>query len=254
MASELLTIAPLSHVLEEFGAPNAQRDQCIVPRNIFRQWVEQHETEVMLVEIIQGDVKVTLCVDGPHALEEETIYVPDRFMTSLEEGKYVEVRLLTALPPLATKITLQPIDSEVYHCDISLAVSEMLAQWHVLEMNTILSVPLPELGGYVADVIVKATEPAPVVLLRGEVPMELEEPLIHVPEFQKPQPVQQLGVPQTTAPQTTAQPTTVPPPSPSTSPSPMGMIDPLAQIFGQQQTTQGFVAFSGRGYKLGRGN
>jgi hypothetical protein len=243
MASVLLTIAPLSHVLEEYGTANAQRDQCIVPQRLFQQWVERHETEVMLVDIIQGDSTVTLCVEGPHNLNQETIYVPQRLLERLEEGEYAEVHLRSDLPPLATQITLQPIDSEVYHCDISAAVSEMLTYWHVLEVNTILSVPLPELGGFVADVIVKAIEPAQVALLRGEVRLELAEPLIHVPEFQ---------VPKAPAPAAARAPT--PPPR-----QPAVIVDdPIAQIFAGQIPVpiqqQGFIPFSGKGYVLGRGN
>jgi hypothetical protein len=252
MASTLLTIAPLSHFLEEHGAPNAQRDQCVVPHRIFQQWVERHETEVMLVEVTQRDTKVTLCVEAPHDLNQDTMYVPQHLLDRLEEGEYADVRLLTALPPLATKITLQPIDSEVYHCDISAAVSEMLVRWHVLEVNTVLSVPCPELGGFQVDILVKAIEPADIALLRGEVELELAEPLIHVPEFQAPAPAR--------------------PPTPQPLPPPQIMFDPNAQIFAnqppqpqqqpqshrnrfnaQQPLSQEFVPFSGKGYVLGRG-
>jgi hypothetical protein len=250
MASVLLTIAPLSHVLEEYELPNQQRDQCIVPQRLFQQWVERHETEVMLVDIVQGDVTVTLCVEGPHSLNQETMYVPQRLLDRLEEGEYAEVRLRSELPPLATQITLQPIDSEVYHCDISAAVSEMLTQWHVLEINTVLSVPLPELGGFMADILVKAIEPEPVALLRGEVRLELAEPFIHVPEFQVPK-----------APAPVAAPAAARPPTPAPAQPSMVVTDPIAQLFAPQQQQRfptqnapGFVPFSGRGYVLGRGN
>jgi hypothetical protein len=243
MASVLLNVAPLSHFLEGYAVANAQRDQCVVPNRIFQQWVEEHETEVMLVELVQGSTKVTLCVEAPHSLNQETIYVPQRFLEQLEEDEYAEVRLLKTLPPLATKITLQPIDSELYHCDISAAVSEMLTSWHVLETNTVLSVPLPELGGFMADVLVKEIAPASCVLLRGEVELELAEPLIHVPEFQ----------PQAPAP-------VARPPTPQL-PPPNIVFEPVAQLFAApslqtnapHKQSKDFVAFSGKGYVLGRG-
>jgi len=90
------------------------------------------------------------------------------------------------LPPVATKLTLQPLDSELYHCDIAKSVSEYLSNWHVLSEGTTLTVPCEELGGFLVDIYVQKAEPASTVLLRGEVPMELAEPLETVVEWQKP--------------------------------------------------------------------
>jgi hypothetical protein len=63
-----------------------------------------------------------------------------------------------------------------------------LSNWNLLKKNTILTVPCQELGGFEVDVFVKDIEPADLVLLRGDVPMELDEPLETVAEWVKPEP------------------------------------------------------------------
>lgn len=112
-------------------------------------------------------------------------------MMDFDGEEYILVKLLSEMPPLATKITLQPLDNELYHCDIATAVSEHLSKWSVLTKNVTLTVPLKELGGYLVDIFVKDIEPAETVLLRGEVPLELAEPIEAIPEWTAPVPQQE---------------------------------------------------------------
>ena len=138
--------------------------------------------------MIQDDQRFVLTVDCPHDGDTATIYLPSRIFTGLQ-GVEVLVNRMTELPPVATNIVLQPLDTELYHCDIAGAVSEFLSHWNVLQKHTTLSVPCPELGGYCVDVFVQETEPADCVLLRGEVPLNLAESLLTVPEWTTPAPV-----------------------------------------------------------------
>jgi hypothetical protein len=156
-----------------------QKDNCSVPRHIWQRWIDAQETEVLLVEILQRNVRHVLCVDSYHEQERDRIYVSQRYMSDLDQEEYVEVRVLNELPPLATKITLEPLDADSYGFDIATAVSEHLSNWHVLKAGTILTVPATEIEGYTMDIYVKAIEPEEIVLLRGEVPLDLvplEEP------------------------------------------------------------------------------
>jgi hypothetical protein len=85
--------------------------------------------------------------------------------------------------------------------------------------------PCAELGGFLVDIFVKSIEPAPIVLLRGEVPLELDEPLETVAEWIRP-------------------PT---PPPIQRPPSPTPESRPDTPI---PEPPKGFVAFSGKGYRL----
>ena len=53
---------------------------------------------------------------------------------------------------------------------------------------TTFTIQCEELGGYPVDIFVKSIEPADIVLLRGEVPLELEEPLETPIEWTTPNP------------------------------------------------------------------
>ena len=192
---------------------------------------------MLLVEILQRDVRHVLCVDGYHEQERDRIYVSQRYMSDLDQDEYVEVRVLKELPPLATKITLEPLDADSYGFDIAGAVGQHLSHWHVLKAGTILTVAATEIEGYTMDIYVKATEPEEFVLLRGEVPLEL------VP---MPQPQQQ----QTQRPPT---PVAAGPESFEDFGDMLGgahvSVRPPMRF--SNTIAQGFMAFSGQGRRLG---
>lgn len=169
MDSLLFTVSSLRLISDDAQ----QKDNCSVPRHIWQRWIDKQETEVLLVEIMQRDVRHILCVDSYHMQERDRIYISQHYMSDLDEGEYVEVRVLREMPPLASKIILEPLDPDSYGFDIASAVSEHLSHWHVLKAGTILTVLATEIEGYSMDIYVKATDPANTVLLRGEVPLEL---------------------------------------------------------------------------------
>lgn len=211
---------------------DADHDKCSIHSDLWNIWISNQSTETLLVEIIQGEERFVLTVDSPHNGGTHTIYIPSRIFTILPTHE-VTVNRLTELPPIATNIVLQPLDTELYHCDIAGAVSEFLSHWNVLQKYTTLSVPCPELGGYCVDVFVQETEPADCVLLRGEVPLNLSESLLTVPEWIVPEPV----VPR--------------PPTPI--PSEPDMFLPIypPQSAPVSRGKSAFIPFSGTGNRLG---
>ncbi len=154
-----------------------QKDNCIIPLPIWRDWIEKQEEEdgqeVLLVEITQGSTKFVLHVESYTTESEDTIFIPSRFQHDLNMNEYVFVTILKEMPPNATRIVLEPLEQTFQSFDIATAVSELLSHWHILSEHTILSVPCPELDGFPIEIYVKEVEPAPIVLLRGEVPLEL---------------------------------------------------------------------------------
>ncbi len=159
-----------------------EKDNCIVPQNMWSRWInnQTEEQEVLLVEVSQGEAKHILCVESPHTENTNTIYIPARCLQDFDETDYVRVRVVKSMPPHATQIVLQPLDSELLETGIDIVseVSTMLSNWQTLTKHTMLSVPCKEMGGLVIDLFVKEVQPADTVLLRGEVPLELEEALI----------------------------------------------------------------------------
>lgn len=63
-----------------------------------------------------------------------------------------------------------------------------LSEWHLLRKGQVIPVPIPELGDFTVEMFVEDLEPAPLVMLRGEVPLELTEPLEEVVEWSVPPP------------------------------------------------------------------
>jgi hypothetical protein len=184
-APAFLRVAPLNHFLEDADI-NKEHDNCIVPKRLWKTWVDQQSAEVLLVEVRQGDTRAILCVEAPQDVSSEHIYIPQRYFPEFEEYAVSLVSVITSMPPKATKIELQLVDSEMYHNDLSGAVSKVLSNWNILKVGTVLTVPCEELGGYYVEVIVKSCEPADIVLLRGEVPLDIAEPLIKGPSWYSP--------------------------------------------------------------------
>jgi hypothetical protein len=201
----------------------AEKDACLIPKNLWSRLIAEQTEELLLVNITQDDNSHTLVVEGYHSQEDDNIYLPLSIFRSLN-GDTVTVSVEKTMPPQATKILLQPLDNELYHCDIAGSVSAYLSNWNILKKNTILTVPCEELGGFEVDVFVKDIEPAGLVLLRGDVPMELDEPLETVAEW-------------------------VPPPLPEAQEPEK---DPFENPFEgtQPPRTNAFVPFSGKGYSL----
>ncbi len=224
------------------------KDNCLVPQSMWARWVDRQEAEVLLAEVEQNGVKHILCIEGPHQMNTNTIYIPARCLQDFDENDYVRMRVLKKMPPRARRIVLQPLDSDImnFGVDIAAAVSGMLSHWQVLTKHTMLSVPCEELGGLIVELFVKDIEPADTVLLRGEVPLELDEPLIKPPpppqifEPQQPRPLTPIPL----EPEAFNEFVPMAPTAATATPDP-----PYNLRVGPQQ--KGFIPFSGTGNRLG---
>lgn len=214
----------------------------VVPERLWTSWVNDQETEVLLVRVshaLDTELSWVVHVHSPHRYGNNTVFLP-QYILAVLQGASVHIELLEDMPPLATQITLKPLQEEGYQCDLATAVSEHLSHWQVLQEGTILSVPIEELGGFQIDCIVTKIEPEPLVLLRGEVPLELEE---------MPQP-----------PMPSRPPTPPPPQIPLLQPQDTCFDDIGSMLPGisqqptytnqSNQTKKGYVAFSGTGHSL----
>lgn len=175
--------------------PVEEADGCVVPKSTWNRMLQDFDAETILVRVSShaDDKSWILHVHSYHTLDENVLFLPQCHYDELHhQPSDVDIELLEESPPLATKIVLQPIDSSSEGMDIASAVSEYLSSWHVLSAGTMLHVPVQELGGFIVDIVVKEVEPTTAdgyVLLRGEVPLELAEPLI------QPEPIQRVPTP-----------------------------------------------------------
>ena len=219
--------------LDLLSTSTLEKDNCIVPLSIWRDWIELQEDEgqdVLLVELTQGSTTIVLHVESYTTESEDTIFIPNRFQHDLNMNEVIFVKLLTEMPPNATRIVLEPLEQTFESFDIATAVSEHLSHWHILSEHTILSVPCPELDGFPIEIYVKEVEPAPIVLLRGEVPLELSSSGLASPPLV---------------------------PAPTSSPiefhrqdTPIPEDDDFSSFLPPPQT-QAYIPFSGYGYRLG---
>jgi len=201
-----------------------QRDQCLVPISLWESWIGNQTTgSVLLVELTQDTHTHTFCVGG-YTEEPGLVLVPIRWCHVFNPSDHAFVRVVDTMPPIATRLVLQPLDNELYHCNIVENVSKYLSEWQVLTEGTTLTVPCEELGGFPVDIFVKLIEPASLVLLRDEVPIELEESMERVAEWIPTLPAQ----------------------------TPMAPVVETDTVLDTLQTkVSGFVPFSGTGNRLG---
>jgi hypothetical protein len=225
-----LLLQPVSiALLQDATHIQTEKDACIVPRHLWESWIDRQTTEVLLVEILQRNTRHILCVESYHTQRRDLLYLPSQLSMEFDMDEYVEVNVLKEMPPLATRITLEPLEADSYGFDIAGATSEYLSHWNILKSGTTLTVPSLEIEGYTIMIHVAKTEPADIVLLRGEVPMELVE------------------LPQNQHSQQTARPSTPIPALPSPLlPQPTEDFDMLPSL-----PTQVFAPFGGKGYRLG---
>jgi len=171
-----LFLQPQKLLLIDEYQPNG--DGCALPKKIWERFINLQRTEVLLIEVSQGgEEKYIIPVMTHHSGAPDEIYLPDRILLSLDQAEYVKVKLLHEMPPLATEITLTPLQPDLVDgLDLSKIVSEYIADWHILKEGTILTIPCLDLGGLELDILVLKIEPSNCVLLRGEVSLIIDLP------------------------------------------------------------------------------
>ena len=218
--------------MDELGVSHTdQHDLCYLPRHKWVQLMHLDCPDILLVEVIQGDVRRVLTVGEGHD-NGDVVYIPYNCIGAFTEGEEVIILRHIEMPPVATQITIQPLETELYQCDIPGAVSKVLANMNILHKHTTLKVPCEELGGYIVEVFIKDCQPEDIVLLRGECPLEIEQV---AEEPSAPAPASALA-----------------PLTPSWTPSASNQIVEVPEIPESIiPKKNGFIPFSGAGRKLG---
>ena len=217
--------------LDNLGVPHTeQNDLCYLPRHEWLRLIHLDCPDILLVDIRQGDVRRVLTVGDAHD-RGDAVFIPYNCIGAFEEGGDVLIQRYLGPVPIATLITIQPLETELYQCDIAAAVSKVLANMNILHNHTTLRVPCPELDGYIVDVFIKDCEPADIVLLRGECPLEISQNEGAEAEVASIEPVHPVGVY-----------------------IPANQVVPIPEISEETiafPSQSGFAAFSGTGRRLG---
>jgi hypothetical protein len=189
---ELLTVHPLSF-MPITTSHKEHGDEIIIPQRILQTWMEQYPPGAPLLATVtnpDNDAVRTVCIGSglPEGISQGTercAYMPAWIMDHLgvQGGGVLSITPVLTELPLATKLTIRPLDNAAYHTDLRAAVEAYLDMFHILEPNTTLSVPLEELGGYEVMVFIETTEPSALVRLGGEVIIEFCEPEGGIPEL-----------------------------------------------------------------------
>jgi hypothetical protein len=167
-------------------------DGIIVPVSLWTKWINSCSC-TMIVRLSQENSQICT-VGGYHNDDDTSIYAPAWMFYLLQSGKEVKLQELwientdEEFLALATKIYLKPLDNEIYHADIEEEISEYLGNFQCLQKGSTLIVPIKKLGGYKVDIFVEKCEPDNEVIVRGEVALELIEPLETIPEWSKSSP------------------------------------------------------------------
>jgi hypothetical protein len=159
--------------LENFPEKIKERDNCIIPLNLWQKWWKDLDNKVLLVEIKQNNTIHVFTIDTYHNCS-NIIYIPSNFAKEYTLNEMVEVKLLNTIPPIATSVTVNVLTSN-YKKDLNLAesLSNYLSDWNVLTCGAILSIPCRQ--DRIIDVIVTDIQPEKIALLRGDVCLKIEK-------------------------------------------------------------------------------
>ena len=191
---ELLTVHPLSFAPIS-SSHKEHGDEIIIPQRILQTWMDRYPPGLPLLATVtnpDNEIVRTVCIgsglpEGISQGTERSVYMPAWIMDHLgvQGGGVLSITPVLTELPLATKLTIRPLDNAAYHTDLRAAVESYLDMFHILEPNTTLSVPLEDLGGYEVMVFIETVEPAAVVRLGGEVIIEFCEPEGGIPELEE---------------------------------------------------------------------
>lgn len=179
-------------------------DGILVPESLWAEWTSTCSS-TMIVRLqthihAQIHTHTQICVVASyHKEDRHVIYAPQWMFQHFKKGDEVQYETLWSEEddeeslPLAMSIKIKPLDNAFYHSDIQENLSEYLSNFQTLQTNTVLSIPIKELGGYHVDIVIEECKPSSEVLLRGEVPLELGESFEPVAEWSEPPQQNQLA-------------------------------------------------------------
>lgn len=156
-------------------------DEIILPTYHLNKIIETYEeTEPLLVKLtnINKNVSTIVAIGTPHREDKNTIFVPQWILDLIGlEGNSdfpVSIEKANLNIPVASKITIKPLDPIAFQIDTLACFEKTLMNLHTISEGLTIPVCLPELGkDYVMFAYIEKVEPASLSrIVNGEVDVE----------------------------------------------------------------------------------
>lgn len=205
-----------------------------LPEQLWREIMNDHQSGRAFLRIESNETH-WICPVGQPIQDsdiEDAVFLPLWMIESAGFAGFGETCTVTHLTeeafPQATKLVLKVIDSAFYNSEVKEELEAALSSIGVVKRQSLLEIPIQNLGGFQVEVFVANTEPADIVLCDGEeVVVEFEEPVDQIAPPRPPTPIPQ------------------PPPA---------LQEPDLMIPMETARQRGFVPFQGEGRLLGGSN
>jgi hypothetical protein len=171
-------------------------DQIIVPLSLFNRLIREFEDETVLyVNLIHTEYNLRhlVTITAAHDDNEHTIYVPDWILDLLgrsEDPLYQIEKADVSELPVATNLTIKPLDPSAFDVDLTTYVEQAFMNLHSIQQN--ITIPI-QIMDHIVYLYIEQVEPAPLSrIVHGEVTVEFinmfeadENPVEEIDEFKE---------------------------------------------------------------------
>jgi hypothetical protein len=171
-------------------------DQIIVPLSLFNRLIREFEDETVLyVNLIHTEYNLRhlVTITAAHDDNEHTIYVPDWILDLLgrsEDPLYQIEKADVSELPVATNLTIKPLDPSAFDVDLTTYVEQAFMNLHSIQQN--ITIPI-QIMDHTVYLYIEQVEPAPLSrIVHGEVTVEFinmfeadENPVEEIDEFKE---------------------------------------------------------------------
>jgi len=151
-------------------------DQIIIPLSLFNRLIREFEDEsVLYVNLIHTEYNLRhlVTITAAHDDNEHTIYVPDWILDLLgrsEDPLYQIEKADVSELPVATNLTIKPLDPSAFDVDLTTYVEQAFMNLHSIQQNITIPIQIMDNTVYL---YIEQVEPAPLSrIVHGEVTVE----------------------------------------------------------------------------------
>ena len=148
-------------------------DQIIVPLSLFHRLIREFEDEsVLYVNLIHTEYNLQhlVTITAAHDDNTHTIYVPDWILDLLgrsEDPLYRIEKADVSELPVATNLTIKPLDPSAFDIDLTTCVEQAFMNLHSIQQNITIPIQIMDQTVYL---YIEQVEPAPLSRIsQGEV-------------------------------------------------------------------------------------
>ena len=157
-------------------------DEIMIPSFHLNKLMDRfQDNEPLLITMtnIDTDLKSLVAIGQPHSYDKNTIFVPQWILDSIcHSGISDNVITLEKTDatdiPVATKITIKPLDPVAFELDTSACFEKAMMNLHSIKKNSIIPIIIPELGSaFTLYAHIEDVEPAALSrIVNGEVEVD----------------------------------------------------------------------------------